>query len=91
MDAAEQFLLKTMSFFPLGVLSGAWPANRRRPYSYLIGAAAVFLIAVFVEAGQLLVIGRSPSLSDAIIFSMGGWAGMAIVARFEQARRVFRS
>jgi glycopeptide antibiotics resistance protein len=80
-QALDQFLKKTCSFMPLGILA-ALSLRRlydRRAVWRVVLAAAV--VAVTVEAGQYFLPSRSPDVTDVLLGCCGAWLGFLFTRR----------
>ncbi|MDO9091413.1 MAG: VanZ family protein [Rubrivivax sp.] len=72
--ALSEILRKLLVFLPGGLLLGAWTVHQRagRPWRWLLPA---FVLALVLEAGQLLLPGKVPDLTDALLGCLGAWFG----------------
>lgn len=72
--ALSEILRKLLVFLPGGLLLGAWTIHQRalRPWRWLLPA---FAMALVLEAGQLLLPGKVPDLTDAALGCLGAWIG----------------
>ncbi len=72
--ALSEILRKLLVFLPGGLLVGVWTVRQRsgRPGLWLV---PVFMLAFVLEAGQLLLPGKVPDLTDAVLGCLGAWFG----------------
>jgi glycopeptide antibiotics resistance protein len=76
--AKKMFLLA-----PLGFLIAAGRCNRNAQQRVQLAAAATGLVVGLVlEAAQLVLESRTPSMTDVLLFGIGAWAGAAIFERY---------
>jgi VanZ family protein len=73
-DALNQFLWRSASFAPLGILLAAALDPRRRHGGWKVVLAGLVLAAV-VETGQYFIPQRHPSVTDLLIETFGAWVG----------------
>lgn len=77
-NAFDQFLHKALLFAPIGAVLAS---GRPRPPGASDGGRQAMLaglaLAVVLEAGQLFLPGRYPSVSDVLIECLGTWLGLA--------------
>jgi VanZ family protein len=66
LNAADQIFRKAVLFLPLGMASG-W----RGSWTLLAAAG----LAILIEAGQLVLPGRQPSITDILVETGGAWLG----------------
>ena len=72
---------------PLGFLLGVgFRTGQARSGSRIMAAAVVLgLLLLAVEAGQVYLPGRAPDITDVIVGTLAGSAGIAILASFPSA------
>jgi VanZ family protein len=73
--ALNEILRKLLLFVPAGLLLAAWRLPRAGARA---GLVALGLLALALEAGQVLLPGRTASLTDAWLALLGAWAGLRI-------------
>jgi glycopeptide antibiotics resistance protein len=74
-QAFDQALHRVLLFAPLGALLASL-VNRRRPEALVAVCAA--LLALGIEAGQLFLPDRYPSVTDVLLETVGAWAGAVL-------------
>jgi glycopeptide antibiotics resistance protein len=73
-DVCNQFLL----YLPFGALLAVWPLRRHGP---LAGPLPAMWVALVLETGQIMVIGRMLDVTDLMIMVSGASIGWAVVRR----------
>jgi glycopeptide antibiotics resistance protein len=73
-EALNQFLWRSASFAPLGILLAQAFGSRQRRGELLTVVAALALSAV-IEIGQYFIPERHPSVTDLLIETLGAWLG----------------
>jgi glycopeptide antibiotics resistance protein len=73
--ALDQFLLKALSFVPLGVLGAVSARDLFRARTLGGVLLAAFLIAVVIEVGKYFLPTHGPSVADVMIQCGGAWLG----------------
>jgi glycopeptide antibiotics resistance protein len=76
-NALDQFVKRSLSFVPLGVMVALGPGRRER-----LGVGVTVLVAlvlgVMIETGQYFIPERHPSTTDVLIQVLGAWLGFAL-------------
>jgi VanZ family protein len=80
LNAFDQFVHKLLLFVPLGALLTLTlpPTTRVRRGLVLLVAG---LVAASLEAGQLFLPTRYPSVTDVLVETSGAWVGLTVTAR----------
>ena len=65
-------------YLPMGALLAAWPCRRR---GLLAGPAPAVVLALVLEAMQLVVRDRQPDITDFLVAGSGAIIGWAIIRR----------
>lgn len=73
-DVCNQFLL----YLPFGALLAVWPLRRHGP---LAGPLPAMWVALVLETGQIMVVGRMLDVTDLMIMVSGASIGWAVVRR----------
>jgi VanZ family protein len=79
-EALDQFLRKSMSFVPLGVLC-ALALPMYRPWTAGVVVCVGLLLAIAIEVGRYFLPSHSPSVTDALLQCAGAWAGFRLTQR----------
>lgn len=77
-EALDQFLRKTVSFLPLGVLAALQLSRLYTPWVSGRVIITALLVGVLVEAGRYFLPSRVPSVTDVLIGCFGAWLGFAL-------------
>jgi VanZ family protein len=86
--ALQNVVEKWMLYLPVGVFLTSWKPSAGR-FSWVAALVVGFLIALGFEAGQLVLVSRTASLSDVYIEAAGAAAGSLIVRRMCACQRPF--
>ena len=78
--ALSEMLRKVLVFLPGGLLLAAFSAGRVRPIPGWLGIAVLALLALGLEAGQLLLPGKVADLTDVALGSLGAALGWRIAS-----------
>lgn len=73
-DVCNQFLL----YLPFGALLAVWPLRR---HGWLAGPLPAIWVALILETGQIMVMGRMLDVTDFMIMTCGASVGWAVVRR----------
>ena len=91
LQAIAQVIRTSLFFVPLGaalaILSAPYEDTRRRSFAIGGSILALTLIALILEAGQVILPGRYPDLSDVLIEVVGGAAGFWATRALWRRRR----
>ena len=74
-NALDQFLQKSLIYFPLGIVLTLCFATRKRFSIEMIVLGSASLIAFLIEAGQLFLPSRYASITDILVETFGAWLG----------------
>src|SRR5262249_33702757 len=77
-QALDQFLKKTLTFLPLGLLCALASQRLFRPRAALAVVAVALLAALVIEAGRHFLPPRNASLPDVILQGFGAWLGFRL-------------
>ncbi|HEY1376004.1 MAG TPA: VanZ family protein [Gemmataceae bacterium] len=83
-NALDRFLLKGLSFLPLGVLLAVAAREIYRPATLRRAVGLAAAAAVLVEAGRYFLPSHLPSVTDVLIQTAGAWLGFRLT-RFVRA------
>jgi glycopeptide antibiotics resistance protein len=86
-DAADQFLQKSLSFAPLGIIMAFALRRRERPGGSTRVVFVALVVGLAIEAGQFFIPSRHPSTTDLLVESFGAWLGFAATRHVETALR----
>jgi VanZ family protein len=76
--AFDEFYRKFLLAMPLGLLLAGAGSSRSAAMRGGLRLGFIALVSVAIEAGQLLLPGRFPSVTDSLIYFLGGWCGMLL-------------
>jgi VanZ family protein len=80
---------KVFLLAPLGFLIAAGHHNRSSKRRHRVAAAAAgLMVGLVLEAGQLGLPSRTPSITDVLLFGITAWIGAVIFERYWQIRTV---
>ena len=79
--AKKMFLLG-----PLGFLIAAGNRDGSPRKQQALAATAGLLVGLILEAGQIALQSRNPSLTDVLLFGGAAWAGAAVFERYRRIR-----
>jgi glycopeptide antibiotics resistance protein len=79
--AKKLFLLGPMGFL---IAQGNRDGNPRK--RQVLAAAAGLLIGLILEAGQIALQSRTPSMTDVLLFGGAAWTGAVVCARYRRIR-----
>jgi VanZ family protein len=85
--AFDQYVMKTWSFMPLGVLAALLFANSSGGRATCCTLLAALLVAGILMLGNYFLPARTPSVTDLLLECQGAWIGLA-ATRFVLARLV---
>jgi VanZ family protein len=71
---------------PLGLLIAAGTRDVSPPKRQALAATAGLLVGLILEAGQIALQSRNPSLTDVLLFGGAAWAGAVIFGRYRRIR-----
>jgi glycopeptide antibiotics resistance protein len=77
-DAVDQFLRKSLSFAPLGVIMALSLRKGNRSGGSLLVVFLALAAGLGIEAGQYFIPSRHPSTTDLLVESFGAWLGFAV-------------
>jgi hypothetical protein len=86
-NAFDQFLMKSLSFAPLGMILALPGARGRGPGSLAVIVVAM-VVGLIVETGQYFIPSRHPSTTDLLIEGFGAWAAFAATRHAVAALRL---
>lgn len=73
---------------PLGLLIAAGTRDVSPPKRQALAATAGLLVGLILEAGQIALQSRNPSLTDVLLFGGAAWAGAVVFERYRRIRDV---
>src|SRR5262249_42984950 len=73
---------------PLGFLVAQGSRNGSPRRRYVLAAAAGLLVGLILEAGQIGLESRNPSLTDVLLFGGGAWAGAVAFEWYKRIRDI---
>jgi glycopeptide antibiotics resistance protein len=71
---------------PLGFLIAAGTPDVRSRKRQALAATAGLLVGLVLEAGQIALQSRNPSLTDVLLFGGAAWAGAVVFERYRRIR-----
>ena len=71
---------------PLGFLIAAGNRDGSPRKQQALAATAGLLVGLILEAGQIALQSRNPSLTDVLLFGGAAWAGAAVFERYRRIR-----
>lgn len=87
-NAANELLRKIGLFLPGGLLWGMARAGRRHGGRHSRSdVAALLVVALLVEGGQVFLPGKVADLTDVLLEGLGGWLGVLLAATLTRAAR----
>jgi glycopeptide antibiotics resistance protein len=87
-NAFDQFIQKSLSFVPFGILMALTLRGGTRPGAGPLVVLVALIVGLGIEVGQYFVPSRHPSTSDLLIESFGAWLGLAAARHVGAALRV---
>jgi VanZ family protein len=72
---------------PLGFLIAARAQQKKFPRHRIVAALVGLVTGTVLEASQVLLRSRTPSVTDVLLFGLATWAGAVIFERFSMLRR----
>ena len=76
--AFNEMLRKILVFLPGGLVMGTWASRKSGKGTPVIGLVGLWLLALLLEAGQLMLPGKVADLTDAVLGRFGAWLGWRI-------------
>jgi glycopeptide antibiotics resistance protein len=86
-NAIDQFLQKSLSFAPLGIIMAFALRRGERPSGSPLVVFVALVVSLAIEAGQFFIPARHPSTTDLLIESFGAWLGFAAARHVAAALR----
>jgi glycopeptide antibiotics resistance protein len=86
-NALDQFLQKSLSFAPLGVLMALMLHGGTRPGAGPLVVVVALIVGLVIEAGQYFIPARHSSTSDMLIECFGAWLGLTAARHVGAALR----
>jgi hypothetical protein len=83
-QALDQFLWRSVSFAPLGMVL-AMAFGRRQHLGLVLTLVSATLVAALVEFGQYFIPERHPSVTDLLIEVLGAWIGYFLTRHIAHA------
>jgi VanZ family protein len=80
-NALDQFLQKSLVYFPFGIVLTFCFANRQPGAIERIVLGSALGIALIIEAGQLFLPSRYASITDVLVEIFGAWVGWYVTCR----------
>jgi VanZ family protein len=77
-QALDQFLRKTVSFLPLGILGACALPRLFTPGATWRVLLTALLVAAVVETGRYFLPSRTPSMTDLLMQGFGAWLGFVV-------------
>jgi len=71
---------------PLGFLIAAGTPDVSPQKRQALATAAGLLVGLVLEAGQIALQSRNPSLTDVLLFGGAAWAGAVVFERYRRIR-----
>jgi glycopeptide antibiotics resistance protein len=72
---------------PLGFIIAAGKSSGSARKRQILAVAAGLTVGLILEAGQIAVQSRTPSMTDVLLFGAASWAGAAIFNRYHLITR----